>query len=55
MSTANIVAEVVRNIVDQGKGVLKDHFMEREKVPPFSSRQTSSNYNEMVIHGGYQA
>ena len=55
LNTANIVADVVRSIVQQVKGVLKDHLVEREKVPPFSTKQTSYNYNEMVIHSGYQS
>ena len=29
LNTANIVADVVRSIIKQGKGVLKDHLVER--------------------------
>lgn len=44
MSTANIVAEVVRHIIKQGKDALHDQFINKEKVPPFTSKQSSSNY-----------
>jgi hypothetical protein len=55
MNAANAVAHVVQAIIQQGKEALKDKKVAREKVPPFSNRQSSANYEEIVIHAGFQA
>lgn len=54
MNTASVVADVMRHIIKQGKDAIHDQFIKREKVPSFANKSSSSNYQEIVIHGGYQ-
>lgn len=55
MSTSSVVNQVISHIIKQGKDTIHDHYLNKEKVPPFSKQQAESQTQEMVIHNGFQA
>lgn len=54
MESVSVVNHVLTHIVQEGKEIMKDKFISKEKVPYFVNDKVKDFNFEAIIHGGYQ-
>lgn len=54
MTTVTVVNKIVDHILKEGKDIIKDKFIEREKVPAFVNDIVKNSNLETAIQSGFQ-
>lgn len=54
MTTVTVVNQILEHILQEGKDIIKDKYLEREKVPGFVNNIVQDSNFEAAIQSGYQ-